>query len=128
MQAGIEIDSRELVILCTHCWDDARARNEKVPELARGKNARLTEAEQHHLIHHAVHHLQAVQERAQARWQIGLGTSAKTFMRWDFDEDARSLTFSEGGEPRVIAQVQMVGTYAEERHVSVVLAHVRRPL
>ena len=112
MEAGLEIDSKDLVILCTHCWDEARARNENVPEFARGKNARLTEAEQHQLIHHAVHHLQAVQERAQARWQIGLGTSAKTFMRWDFDEDSRSLTFSEDGRPRVIAQVQMVGTYA----------------
>src|SRR5262249_18160014 len=30
MQAGIEIDSKDLVILCTHCWDEARARNETV--------------------------------------------------------------------------------------------------
>ncbi len=114
MQAGLEIDSKDLVILCTHCWDEARARNEVVPNLARGKSARLTDDEQHRLIHHAVHQLQATQERAHSRWGIGLDTNAKTFMRWDFDADARSLTFSDGGESRVIAQVQMVGTYARK--------------
>jgi len=112
MRAGIEIDSKDLVILCTHCWDEARQRNEQVPDLARGKHARLTDDEQRRLIHHAVHQLQAVQERAQSRWDIGLGTNAKAFMRWDFDADDRTLTFSQDGKPRVVAQVQMVGAYA----------------
>jgi hypothetical protein len=87
MRAGLEIDLEDLVILCTHCWDEARARNEHVPDLARGKAARLTDAEQRALVHRAVHDLQAMQERAQLRWGIGLGTSAKTFMHWDFDAD-----------------------------------------
>lgn len=111
-RSGIEIDSKDIVILCTHCWDEARARNEKVPDLARGKAARLTEEEQRRLIHHAIHQLQATQERAQTRWGIGLGSHAQTYMGWQFDPDTRSLTFSEDGQPRVVAQVQMVGTYA----------------
>lgn len=112
LRAGLEIDVKDLMLLCTHCWDEARARNEKVPELARGEHARMTDAEQGQLFHHALHHLQAVQERAEERWRVGLGAKAERFLRWNFDADARSLTFSEGDQPRVVAQVQMVGTYA----------------
>lgn len=109
---GEEIGATDIRVICGHCWDEARARNQTVPELARGKKARLTPKEQHALIHHAVHELQATQERGQAKRGIGLGSNATSFMRWQFSEETRSMTFSSDGVPRVIADVRMVGTYA----------------
>jgi hypothetical protein len=35
----------EIKLMCTHCYDAAKSRNASVPPLARGKAARLTEAE-----------------------------------------------------------------------------------
>src|SRR5664279_5442867 len=37
-------------ILCTHCWEAARARNERVPPLARGIASRLTDLEVERLL------------------------------------------------------------------------------
>lgn len=93
-------------LLCTHCWETARARNEAVPALARGPAATLIPDEQAALIHGAVHQLEAVQAAAEARWGLG------GYARWDFDDAARTLTFSDAQGPRVIADVRMVGSYS----------------
>jgi hypothetical protein len=114
MRAGEEIDAKEIVILCTYCWDEARARNESVPQHVRGKRTRLTKTERAALVHHAVHELQAKQQQLQSRWNIGVGMKATSFMRWFFDADTRTVTSSEADTPRVIADVKMVGTYAKK--------------
>ena len=93
-------------LLCTHCWEAARARNEVVPALARGRAAALTADEQTALIHGAVHALEVVQAAAAVRWGIG------GYVRWDFDDASRMLTFSDEHGPRVIADVRMVGSYS----------------
>jgi hypothetical protein len=102
----------DVKILCTHCWDDSRARNETVPALARGRAARLTAEEKRRLLHGAVHDTTAKQEAAHARWNIGLGANTKKAMSWFFDADGRTLTFSEEGTPRVVADVRLVGSYS----------------
>lgn len=99
-------------LLCTHCWDAAKERNSTVPPKARGERARLTPAEQQDLIHHAVHELQAKQAKIGARWKIG-GESALEAGRWDYNIDEQTMTFSEGGQPRVVADMRAVGSYAE---------------
>jgi hypothetical protein len=93
-------------VLCTHCWEAARARNERIPALARGKAARLTEDEQERFIAAAAEYLKRTQDAAQARWKIG------QFARWDFDDAKRTVTFSDDGVPRLIADVRMVGSYS----------------
>ena len=105
--AGKELKSKDLALLCTHCWDAARERNEKVPARVRGKRARLTRDEQKDLFHHATHALMASQERARARWDIG----SDAYKRWDFDPDALQITFSQGPAAPVVADVALLGTY-----------------
>src|SRR5262249_54693015 len=78
---------------CTHCYEDARARNVRVPALARGAATHLSDKEQTALVHHAVHALQAIQEATDGRWGfIGMA-------RWNFDNHSRTLTFSDPQRP-----------------------------
>ena len=55
-------------VMCTHCYEEARDRNRRVPPLARGSAARLTYEEASELIHHAVHAVRATQEASDRRW------------------------------------------------------------
>ncbi len=93
-------------ILCTHCWESARARNERIPPLARGKAVQLSKDEQRQLVAGATQQLNRAQEAADAKWGF------LTFPRWDFDSDNRTVTFSERGSRRLIANVRMVGSYS----------------
>jgi hypothetical protein len=93
-------------VLCTHCYDDARARNARVPHLVRGAMTRLTAAEQDALLHHAVHELQAIQAAADDRWGF------IRMARWDFNDRTRTLTFSDPDKPTVIADARYVGSYS----------------
>lgn len=54
--------------------------------------------------HEAVHGLMDLNEKCNQTFKIG------TWPRWDYDLDSGTLTFSENGVPRVIAQIQVVGT------------------
>jgi hypothetical protein len=95
----------EMKVLCTHCFADARERNRNVPPLARGRTARLTEAEQDDLISGACDHVQALQETAKNRWRLG------QLDRWDFNDEKRTLTFSDD-RPQLIADTRLVGSYS----------------
>jgi hypothetical protein len=78
----------QIRIMCRGCYAGARARNCDVPRLARGAAARLTDAEARKLLHETVHSAQAMNDAADARWGF------IQMARWDFDGDARTLTFS----------------------------------
>jgi hypothetical protein len=93
-------------VMCTHCYEEARSRNQRVPPFARGAAAHLTDNEVAALIHHAVHAGQAVQEESNRRW------SWRGMARWDFDREASTLTFSDPKLPTVIADVRLVGSYS----------------
>ena len=93
-------------ILCTHCWESARARNERIPPLARGKAVQLSKDEQRQIAG-ATQQLNRVQEAADTKWRF------LTFPRWDFDSDNRTVTFSERESRRLIANVRMVGSYSK---------------
>ena len=93
-------------VMCTHCYEEARDRNRRVPPLARGAAASLTDDEASELIHHAVHAGQALQEASDKRW------GWRGMARWDFDHKASTLTFSDPKRPTAIADVQLVGSYS----------------
>ncbi len=103
-----EISEKQAAIqvMCTHCYEHAREHNRRVPPLARGAAARLTEDEVSRLIHHAVHAVQAIQEASDRRWRW------RDMARWEFDDKASTLTFTNPKRPTVIADVRLVGSYS----------------
>jgi hypothetical protein len=54
--------------------------------------------------HEAVHQLQDKNAELEAQFRLG------TWPRYDYDVDARTLTFSEDGVVKVVAEIQVVGT------------------
>jgi len=99
-------DAADIQVLCTHCYDAARARNRAAPPQTRGAIAQLTAQELDALLHHATHEMQAIQAASQQRWRWN------AMARWDFDAKARTLTFSDDALPTVIADVRLIGSYA----------------
>src|SRR5262249_20368254 len=93
-------------LMCTHCYDAARARNQDVPPLARGAAASLSDREASELIHHAVHEAQELQSQSDKRW------GWLNMPRWDFDPEASRLTFSASDRGTVVADVRLVGSYS----------------
>jgi hypothetical protein len=96
----------DISLLCTHCYDAARERNEEVPARARGQRARLGEAEIQDLLHHALHELQDLQRRSEERhhWQ--------GHARWDIDPDHGVLVFSDPQRGKLLADCRYVGSYS----------------
>ncbi|MET0272609.1 MAG: DUF6882 domain-containing protein [Phenylobacterium sp.] len=54
--------------------------------------------------HEAVHELGAKQDRLKESFQVG------AWPRYDYDVDAGTLTFSDASGPKVMAEIQIVGT------------------
>lgn len=100
--------AEELTIVCTACWDEARARNEPVPPLARGQALRLTEDERTALQAAASAELRVRQDAATARWQIAFGEPQP----FSFDATAATLTIR-----GVIADARIVGVYSTKTDV-----------
>jgi hypothetical protein len=96
----------DVKLLCTRCYEVARELNVRAPRYTRGAARQLTKDEISSLVHHAVHEMQAIQAAAEDRW--GLGTMA----RWDFDDEASTLTFSDPDHPTVVADIRLVGSYS----------------
>jgi hypothetical protein len=103
-----DVSERQAAVqmMCTHCCETARDRNQRVPPLARGAAARLTAEASSALIRHAVHAGQAIQEVANGRW------GWRGMARWDFDDKTSTLTFSDPRRPNLIADVRLVGSYS----------------
>jgi hypothetical protein len=98
----------EIEVLCTGCYEAARERNRRVPPLARGTSVRLTGDEAEALFHGAIHLGQEAQDRSNRRW------GWLDLPRWDFDDDAGTLRFSDPGRPgdAVVADVDLVGSFS----------------
>lgn len=96
----------DIQVICTHCYDAARARNTEPPPLVRGARAQLTEDEAAALIHHATHEMQALQDLSSQR--LGWLEMA----HWRLAGDARTLTFTDPDRPTVIADTRLVGSYS----------------
>jgi hypothetical protein len=64
----------------------------------------MTAEEYHDFKHRAVHTLMALNKQCEEKFGIG------KWERWDYDLDAGTLVFSEAGTPKVVAEVQAVGT------------------
>jgi hypothetical protein len=96
----------DIKMLCTHCYQDARARNQDVPRLASGAAARLTDREAADLMHHAVHEGQALQAASNKRW------GWLDMPQWDYDGEASTLTFSRE-DNKIIADVRVVGSFSK---------------
>jgi hypothetical protein len=58
--------------------------------------------------HEVVHELHAKNERPDQVYSI------KRWPRWDYDPEAGTLTFSENGIAKVVAEIQVVGTTSAE--------------
>lgn len=102
---GEMLDPDDLRVLCTHCYEEVRARN-VVPEHARGVASAFTDNELDAFVEHAVHAAQAKQEAANAKW------SFQKYKRWDYDAGARTLTFTDPERARLVADVRLVGSFA----------------
>jgi len=96
---------RDLSLTCTYCYDLAAARNRNVPAHARGPKAALTNPEFRALCEHATAQVADVQEGARAKWAFDI------YERWDFDEDARTLAFSDPKRSTLVADVRLVGAF-----------------
>lgn len=96
----------EIQLMCTHCYEAARSRNLRVPPHTRGQRARLTEVETSTLIHHAAHRAEAAQAASAERW------GWRGLARWNFDDEAGTLTFSDPGLSPVVADVRLVGSFS----------------
>ena len=97
-----------LSLTCTYCYDLAASRNRNVPAHARGKQATMTAAEFRALCEHATAQVADVQEGARAKWAFDV------YARWDFDEDARTLAFTDPQRPTLVADVRIVGSYSPQ--------------
>ena len=97
--AGIEL-------MCSGCYEAARARNEHPPRHARGARTRLTKKETAALLLHATHEMQAAQAASDQRWRWN------AMATWRFDDAASTLTFSDPASEAVIADVRLAGSYS----------------
>ena len=96
----------DLSLTCTYCYDLAASRNRDVPAHARGKVAAMTNPEFRALCDHATTQVADVQEGARAKWAFDI------YARWDFDEDARVMSFNDPERPTLVADVRLVGAFA----------------
>jgi uncharacterized protein (UPF0128 family) len=66
----------------------------------------VTEDEFHNYAHSAVHELMDQNRQYKEQFRIG------GYERWDYDLDKGTLTFSNGGVPYVVAEIQAAGSIA----------------
>ncbi len=90
-------DSRETVdrikLLCDRCY-----------EVARERNWRQDDAALERLMGEAVAYLEKVQDETRSRFRLD------AWERYDYDEATGLLVFSDGGQAKVVADIQIVGT------------------
>jgi hypothetical protein len=98
----------QIQLLCSGCYEVARASNRDVPALARGAATRLTCDEADALVHRAVHAVQDLQAASNRRW------GWLDLPRWDHDPVAGTLVFSDPARPdaTVIGDVDLVGSFS----------------
>ena len=95
----------EMAITCTYCSDLAKQRNRDLPAHTRGKRAALTAEEARKLADYAIARIASFQEVARDKWQFD------AYARWDFDEDARTLSFADPDRSTLVADVRIIGAF-----------------
>jgi hypothetical protein len=97
----------EMTVTCAYCYDLAKQRNRDLPAHTRGKRAELTAAEQTALRDYATARIATTQDAARKKLAFD------HYARWDYDEDARALSFTDPDRATLIADVRIVGAYTE---------------
>jgi hypothetical protein len=95
-----------LGLTCTYCYDLASARNREIPPFAKGARTVLSSEEFRKLCDHARTHVDAIQDTARRTW------SFDAYERWDFDEDARTLSFIDPARSTLVTDVRIVGAFS----------------
>ena len=96
---------QDMAVTCAYCYDLAKQRNRDLPAYARGKKSALTEPEQRKLREYALERIAGIQESARQKLRFD------EYARWDFDEGARTLAFTDPDRPTLVADVRLVGGY-----------------
>lgn len=95
-----------ICVLCPGCYEEARARNERLPEGLDAKVGELDDAAFTKLVNVATHATRALQDAAQAR------TRFLDYARWDIDPDAGTFTFTDPARPSLRARYSSVGSFS----------------
>ena len=98
----------EISLICNHCYDEAKARNRRIPAPLISGELAVSEKRIEQLIHHSSHAVKALQDGASERFRLG------SYERWDADYDSGVFTMSTGGRPRVAAELQLVGSFSKK--------------
>ncbi len=99
----------DMGVTCAYCYDLAKQRNRDLPAYTRGKKAALTEPEQRKLREYALERIAGLQETARAKLRFD------DYERWDFDEEARTLSFTDPERATLVADVRIVGGFDPDR-------------
>lgn len=96
----------DMSITCTYCYDLAKQRNRDLPAHTRGKRAALSADEHRKLADYATERIATTQETARDKWHFD------AYARWDFDDEARTLSFADPERSTLVADVRLVGLFA----------------
>jgi hypothetical protein len=102
----------ELALLCTHCYEEARARNASVPEPLVGAPIPVDDETYVAFTRAACERAASRQERARTRWPI-----FAIHDRWHYDGEAGTICFErdggqEGERATLVADVRVVGSFS----------------
>jgi hypothetical protein len=98
----------DMQVICIYCYDLAATRNRDIPKLARGERAVLSGEEHKRLFAHATERLGDAQAESREKWKFD------QYARWDFDEGARTLSFSDDNKSTLVADARLVGVMTSQ--------------
>ncbi len=98
----------EISVVCTGCYEEARARNDRVPAPLLPGQLTVSAAEFADLAHQACERSKVRQEAARRAWPPFAYSK-----RWHYDREARTIRFSGSpAEAAVIADVTIAGSFS----------------
>lgn len=103
-----EANEPEIQLLCTGCYETARARNSYVPAPLVAGQLDVTPQDYRELVRQACDRCRVRQEAAKKAWPK-FGASK----RWDYDADSQTIRFSDDpGDACIVADVTLVGSFS----------------
>ncbi|MGC4093287.1 MAG: hypothetical protein QM756_36430 [Polyangiaceae bacterium] len=107
-----ESNEPEISLVCTGCYEIARAKNQRVPQPLLPNQLALTAEQYAAFAHAAYERCKMRQEAARLAWPL-LGTGK----RWHYDSERRMIRFfDEPREVAVVADVTIAGSYSNRSH------------
>ena len=103
----------DMTVTCVYCYDLAKQRNRDLPAHTRGKGAVLTADEQRKLGDFATKRIASLQEATRGKLEFD------AYARWDYDEEARTLSFTDPDRATLVADVRLVGSFVPASHTFV---------